>query len=242
MQELIQIDRIKVSKEFTESKPTQRKIDRYRNEVKQLKPIILDSNNTIVDGYIQYLILKERGVQWCWVEYLVDTDRKAYNTRMYVYGVHPSSPFRKEYKWRVPDNEKWDEFRRTIKYGDMIWCNTIHGVAPVIVTNIEVVCTDDIEVKGIKRVAKKSISRSWLWENIETDAKVLFKENIYDEWSHGYYAGLTYTKKPMVWENGATSWSTDLFCVPKYVRLANTIPQFIRLNYINEMDNITSRC
>ena len=62
---------IKIPKEFQESTPGKNKVKKYRdywNEYKrQLKPVVLNKNNVLLDGYIQYLTLKENGIEECFV-------------------------------------------------------------------------------------------------------------------------------------------------------------------------------
>ena len=63
----MEMSNIKVSTEFAESHPSEFKVKKYRNfwnrYKRQRKSIVLDDNGVIVDGYIQYLILKENGVK-----------------------------------------------------------------------------------------------------------------------------------------------------------------------------------
>lgn len=80
---LLPIQDIKVSDKFLKSVPNEGKINRYRdayllaNESKnsfchcsgQVKPIVLDSHNVIVDGYIQYLIMEEMDENYCYCIY-----------------------------------------------------------------------------------------------------------------------------------------------------------------------------
>ena len=78
-------------------------------------------------------------------------------------------------------------------------------------------------MSGLERVAKKDIMKGELWKSIEIDEKVLIKSSVSEEWIPAHYAGLTYDKKPMIWSLGGTSWTTDAFSVPKYVRLPGSV-------------------
>ena len=77
---LVKISDIKVSRNFRNSVPSPEKMDRYRDAyclgkdskhsyekcAGQVKPIILNENNMIVDGYIQYLVMKEMDEEYCY--------------------------------------------------------------------------------------------------------------------------------------------------------------------------------
>ena len=77
-------------------------------------------------------------------------------TTTYVYGKHPNSNCDKEFMWRVPKSMSW--FSEKVQVGDSILCQTKFGIAPVIVTKVEVLdkCPVDFPVK---RVAKCMIRR-----------------------------------------------------------------------------------
>ena len=78
-------------------------------------------------------------------------------------------------------------------------------------------------MSGLERVAKKDIIKGELWKTIEIDEKVLIKNSVSEEWVGAHYAGLTYEGKPTVWNYGGTSWTTDIFCTPKYIRLPGNV-------------------
>lgn len=224
---LLPIQDIKVSDKFLKSVPNEGKINRYRdayllaNESKnsfyhcsgQVKPIVIDSHNVIVDGYIQYLIMKEMNENYCYCIY-----REVCKPYMLIQGIH-NIVSEKEYTWKVPRSKKWNEFLHNVSYGDQILCNTIRGVVPVIVTNISVAMASKSDLSNIKNVASTKITKGKIWNNIKIDKKVLYKNGICDEWQKAYYAGCTYDGKPMVWADGNTSWTAIGTEIPKYVRL-----------------------
>ncbi len=157
----IKLSDIIITKAFLDSRPSEAKVMHYKEQYekthKQTKYIVLDKNNVLVDGYIQYLILRANGVDEA--QYIrKGTKLDSYRNKMttYIYGKHLNSNCNKEYVWRVPDS--WCKFKRDIKIDDMIFCNTKIGVAPVIVTKI--ITTDECPVYfRVKRVAHPGIRR-----------------------------------------------------------------------------------
>lgn len=61
--EIVRLENIKIKKDFSE--PKERKMKERRNYFNKYgyfkSPIILDKNNTLLDGYTTYLIAKEKG-------------------------------------------------------------------------------------------------------------------------------------------------------------------------------------
>ena len=161
----IKLDYIIIPKLFLESKPSEMKIEKCRNKWrkynKQPKLLVINEDNVLVDGYIQYLVLKELGHEEG--NYIVKHENKkeksSYrNTRTtYIYGVHPNSKYTKTYIWRVPKN--WTNWADNIQIGDTIICSTKNGCAPVVVNKIEILdeCPIDIPVK---KVCSKQIRRN----------------------------------------------------------------------------------
>ena len=161
----IKLDYIIIPKLFLESKPSEMKIEKCRNKWrkynKQPKLLVINEDNVLVDGYIQYLVLKELGHEEG--NYIVKHENKkeksSYrNTRTtYIFGVHPNSKDTKTYMWRVP--ESWNGWADNIQIGDAIMCATKFGYAPVVVNKIEILdeCPIDIPVK---KVCSKKIRRN----------------------------------------------------------------------------------
>ena len=161
----IKLSDIVISSAFADSVPSEQKIQKYRSHFAktkvQSKYLVLDQNNVLMDGYIQYLILKENNVEEA--KYVrcgkFRTKKKpTYRTKKttYIYGTYPNSKCIKEFVWRVPEN--WCGFAENIKVGDTIYCRTKFGVSPVIISRIEVsdLCPVDIPVR---KVANQIIKR-----------------------------------------------------------------------------------
>lgn len=154
----IKLSDIVISSAFAASVPSEQKVQKYRSRFaktgRQSKYLILDNENILVDGYIQYLILKENNVEeakYVRCGKFCSNKKSTYRTKTttYVYGTHPNSKCTKEFVWRVP--ESWSEFTENIKVGDTIYCRTKFGVAPVVISRIEVsdLCPVDIPVKKV---------------------------------------------------------------------------------------------
>ena len=166
----IKLSEIKVSSAFENTTPNPEKVQRYReyyNENgKQSKPILLDYNNVLRDGYIQYLILKENGVEEATIirkkkykrlhnRKIVPSYRKSETT--YIFGTHPNSNCTKEFCWRVPAS--WGKWADNIEIGDTVLCQTKFGFSPVVVSRVETLGECPIELR-VKRVAKREIRRN----------------------------------------------------------------------------------
>lgn len=150
----IKLSDIVISSTFAESVPSEQKVQKYKSRFaktgKQSKFLVLNDENVLVDGYIQYLILKENNVEEAkYVRYRKKKSTYRTQNTTYVYGTHPNSKCTKEFVWRVP--KSWSEFTENIKVGDTIYCKTKFGVAPVVVSKIEVndLCPIDIPVRKV---------------------------------------------------------------------------------------------
>ena len=166
---------IKISEAFVNSIPSEEKLNECRNNWNQWhrqdRYIVVNLGNVLIDGYIQYLVLKENNIEEA--EIKISTRRKKRwhrknvegrnihhyknETTTYVYGVHPNSKDTKTYMWRVP--KSWTNWADNIQIGDTIICSTKNGCAPVIVNKIEILdeCPIDIPVK---KVCDKKIRRN----------------------------------------------------------------------------------
>lgn len=154
----IKLSDIKISSAFADSVSSEQKVQKYRKRFaetgKQSKFLVIDSNNVLVDGYIQYLILKENNVEeaaYVKADKFGNKKKPTYRTQKttYVYGTHSNSKCKKEFVWRVPNN--WINFVENINVGDTIYCKTKFGVAPVVVSKIEnnSLCPVDIPVRKV---------------------------------------------------------------------------------------------
>lgn len=170
----INLSEIKVPLYMAHTQPNPKKIaickDYWLKHHEQDRYIVLNKDNEIVDGYVQYLVLKEIGLSSAYIansqcanarhNRLSNYDKaKIYGhpepERTYLYGIHPNNPNSKEYVWRIPD--KWIDYDP--KAGDLVYCKTKFGVSPVIVTKMERTNKRPVEY-FIKRVATKKIIRS----------------------------------------------------------------------------------
>ena len=162
---------IKISKSFAITTPKEEKMsvcrDFWNNNHKQIKNIVVNKDNILVDGYVQYLILKENNVENADVVKLgrkkVFINREHKRTREYVepsykretttyiFGIHPKSRI-KEYVWRVPTS--WKGWENDLLPGDRIWVNTKYGIKPIIVTKIEWSDKCPVDMK-VRKVARK---------------------------------------------------------------------------------------
>lgn len=62
----MRLNDIKIRDSFASSEPGEEKMQMKKGEYirsGKLKPIMIDENNVLIDGYISYLILKEFGVE-----------------------------------------------------------------------------------------------------------------------------------------------------------------------------------
>ena len=167
---------IKISDAFANSIPRVEKLNECRNSWnlwnRQDRYIVVNSDNVLIDGYIQYLVLKENNVEEveveisnkpkeCWYRKNMEDWEIPYyrnNTTTYVYGIHPNSKYTKEFVWRVP--KSWSElgWEDGLNIGDEILVDTKFGIKPVVVTKIEIAdkCPVNIPVKRVvKRINKQ---------------------------------------------------------------------------------------
>lgn len=144
-----------ITEAFANSNHSEEKVQKYRRKFaetgKQSKSLVINKYNVLIDGYIQYLILKENGIEEA--EYIRTSKKNVENYRneitTYIYGKHENSNCDKEFVWRVPKN--WNDFN--VNIGDKIFCYTKFGIAPVIVTKVEKLekCPTDLRVKKVAK-------------------------------------------------------------------------------------------
>ena len=160
----MKMDSIKIKHSFAATTPKAEKLDecrRFWNTYhKQDRYIVIDNKNTLVDGYIQYLVLKEKNVEVAEVHHSNKKKEKWFRkektyrecTTTYIYGVHPNSKDIKERVWRVP-NSWWQGWVDSLNIGDMMLVHTKHGLSPIRITRIEISdrCPVDIPVKTVVR-------------------------------------------------------------------------------------------
>ena len=165
---------IKISETFANSIPSEEKMEECRNNWdmwhRQDRFIVVNSNNVLIDGYVQYLVLKENYIEEAEIKisnrrkkrwYRKNTDdwnipHYRNETTTYIYGKHPNNNCNKEFIWRIPKSMTW--FTENIQVGDSILCQTKFGIAPVIVTKVETLDKCPVDFR-VKRVAKCMIRR-----------------------------------------------------------------------------------
>ena len=158
----IKMSDIIITEAFANSHPLEEKVQKYRKKFaktgKQSKFLVINKYNVLIDGYIQYLILKENGIEEA--EYIRSSRKNVENYRnemtTYIYGKHENSNCTKEFMWRVPKSMTW--FAENVQVGDSILCQTKFGIAPVVVTKVETLDKCPVDFR-VKRVAKCMIRR-----------------------------------------------------------------------------------
>lgn len=165
---------IKIDEAFTNSIPNEEKMNECKNNWNQWhrqdRFVVVNPDNVLIDGYIQYLVLKENSIEEAEVKISTRRKKRWYrkNTEdwaipryrneptTYVYGKHLNSRCDKDFVWRVP--KSWTWFANNIQVNDSILCQTKFGVSPVIVTKVETLDKCPINFV-VKRVASKEIRR-----------------------------------------------------------------------------------
>lgn len=150
------IEDIKISDQFLDSHPSSEKMERFEKywllTNHQDKPIVLDKNGYLVDGYIRYLIMKRNGAK------TVQTVYKGQPVAL-INGVHihANGTTSQEYTWEIRRNKNWKSFLENLKVGDLVMCATKYGYSPVKVTRIQ---TENIEggVKHKKVLLNKRVT------------------------------------------------------------------------------------
>ena len=166
---------IKISSAFLNSTPSENKMkecrDNWNKWHRQDRYIVVDKNNYLQDGYVMYLVLKENGVEdaeikvgfgkrKCWRRKNIDgwkIPKYREQPTTYIYGLHLKGSDQKERIWRVPNS--WKGFVDNVQVGDTIFCNTVHGKAPIVVTRIETLNKCPVEFV-VKKVASRVIKRN----------------------------------------------------------------------------------
>lgn len=170
----MRLDNIIIKDSFAATIPKEEKVTECKhywdNHNKQDRYIVVDHNNVLVDGYIQYLVLKEAGVEiaevkisdrkrkkWCRKKRLPKhtkpkklTYRESNTT--YVFGILLYSRSKKERVWRIPNSWR-KESAKDFNIGDVVMVHNQKGLSPIIITRIEKLnkCPIDIPVKKVVR-------------------------------------------------------------------------------------------
>lgn len=161
----LKLSDINIKESFTNSTPKEEKIEecrRFWNTYhKQDRWIVVNNKHMLVDGYIQYLVLKEKNVELAEVHFSNKKERKWIRKEKtyrefettYVYGIHPNSKDMKKRVWRVP-NSWWNGWTDSLNIGDMMLAHTKHGLAPIKITKIKRLSRCPVDIP-VKKVVKK---------------------------------------------------------------------------------------
>ncbi len=176
MTRTMKLSDIRIKKSFENSVPNDYKLTQCRDYWKQhclyLHDIVVNKNGYLIDGYIQYLILKENGAENITVK---DFDKKVHKRRspkirkndkkktksyrdvktLYVFGIHPKGT--KERVWRVP-NKFQKEWENILNVGDAVMVKTKQGNAPIRITRIERLSECPVDIP-VKRVVRKLVTK-----------------------------------------------------------------------------------
>lgn len=160
----MKISDIKISPEFAFHPPYRKKIDKKRDRMyvsgKQNKPIVINDNGLLIDGYATLLAMIELGYTECRCIYQKHYGNYEKNELLnyrhtpttYIYGIHPDSKEKKTYIWRVPSKSRESIYKEVLP-GDTVLVNTKHGNKAVVVTKIETLdeCPVDFMVRKFIR-------------------------------------------------------------------------------------------
>lgn len=164
----MKLSNIRISSNFANTTPRPEKMAECRNywneNRTQDRPLVVNHHNYLIDGYIQYLVLKENGIEdavvvisntrkKCWERKTRNGNTSNYKNQptTYVYGKHVGKHNNKEYVWRVP--KKWVGWTAIHKVGDVVYVNTEHGNKPIVITRIETLSTCPVNLR-VKKVCR----------------------------------------------------------------------------------------
>jgi hypothetical protein len=166
----IKFSDIKITDGFAATIPSESKLEEcrynYNTYGKIDRWIVVDNTNTLIDGYIAYLVMKENGYTDEEIQVKQSNIRKKRwyrkNTEnwsglvqykriptIYVYGKHHEDG--KEYVWRIPETKR--ELASEIVIGGNALVNTKHGNKVIMVTKVKELseCPVDGRVKKVIR-------------------------------------------------------------------------------------------
>ena len=169
MTRAVNISQIRIKGSFKNSVPNDYKLAQCREYWSKhgfyLHDIIVNDKGQLVDGYIQYLVLRENNIKDVVVKGFDKKIHKRNKSKvrkgnkkkvksyrdtetLYVFGVHPGRS--KERVWRVPTKFQ-KEWESILNVGDTVLVKTKRGKAPIKVTRIERLseCPVDLPVKKI---------------------------------------------------------------------------------------------
>lgn len=171
----MKLKNIKIKDSYAVTVPKAEKLlkckEHWEKNHTQDRYLTIDHNYNLIDGYIQYLVLKDAGVDTAEVK--ISDKRKSRCNRkikqnkplkkhkydykkcntLYVFGVQINSTSTKERIWRVPNSWKdtWIDFLKT---GDYLLVNTKRGASVIKITRIEMFNKCPVEMP-VKKVIRK---------------------------------------------------------------------------------------
>ena len=168
---MMKLSEIKISDAFSNSTPSKKKMDECRvwwNKYKcQDRYLVINYNGILIDGYVQYLVLKENKIDEAEVIIANRTNKalkrknngeliyknyKSYRDceTTYVYGTQEND--NKERIWRIP-NSWWKGWNDFLNIGDKILVNIWKGRTVITITKIETLdkCPTNLPVKTVVR-------------------------------------------------------------------------------------------
>lgn len=134
----LSLSRIKISEDFKRTPPKREKLEECKSYWdtfgRQDRYIVLDNRNELIDGYAQYLVLKELGVPKCkTITYFgkrdtYDNKWRRIDGSIYVWGRHIGEQANdKDYVWRMPKRYIASGTYKKWKVGDKILVQTKYG-------------------------------------------------------------------------------------------------------------------
>ena len=172
----MRLKNIKIKESFTATIPKAEKVaeckEYWNNHHRQDRYIVVDHNNILIDGYIQYLVLKEAGIEIVEVK-ISDKKRKKWSRKRrlpkqskpkklmyresnttYVFGILLYSRSKKERVWRIPNS--WQEERiADLNVGDVVMVHNRKGLSTIQITRIEKLNRCPVEIPVKKVVSKQ---------------------------------------------------------------------------------------
>lgn len=170
----MRLDNIKIKDSFASSIPKIEKVlackEYWIKYHTQDRFIVVDHNNVLIDGYIQYLVLKDAGIDVAEVK-ISNKKRKKWNRKRrklkyrnlnkltyreckttYVFGTLLYSKSEKERVWRVPNSWKKERINE-LNIGDTVIVHNQNNLSLIRITKIEEFneCPVDIPVKKVIR-------------------------------------------------------------------------------------------
>ena len=170
----MRLDNITIKDSFALSIPKIKKVlackEHWEKYHTQDRYIVINHENILIDGYIQYLVLKDAGIDVAEVK-ISNKKRKKWNRKnrklkhrnlkkltyrecktTYVFGILLYSKSNKERVWRIPNSWKKERINE-LNIGDVVMVHNRNTLTPIQITRIEKLnnCPVDTPVKKVVR-------------------------------------------------------------------------------------------